>query len=134
LFSPLFYQRCRNLLRPGGMISLQSGTPFYQPTQLDDVCARVASSFNAVRLFLAPVPTYAGGMLALVAAGESHKALRPQAKILRQRYQTLRSPTLYYTPEVHRAAFTLPPRFTSPSSGEMDNWEAPAHEIRRTAV
>jgi hypothetical protein len=38
---------------------------------------------------LAPVPTYAGGMLALVAAGESHKAL----------------------PEVHWAAFTPAPGF-----------------------
>jgi spermidine synthase len=134
LFSTTFYKRCRNLLRPGGMISLQSGAPFYQPRQLDGVCARLASSFNAVRLFLAPVPTYAGGMLALVAAGDSHKALRPQAKILRQRLQGLRSPTLYYTPEVHRAAFTLPPRFVSASSGQMDNGEAPAHEARRTAV
>jgi spermidine synthase len=116
LFSASFYARCRTLLQPGGTIALQSGAPFYQPERLDGVCARLASSFIAVRPFLAPVPSYAVGMLALVAAGETHKALRPPMKILRERHQRLRSETIYYTPEVHRAAFTLPPRFASPAS------------------
>lgn len=124
LFSATFYERCRNLLQPGGIISLQSGAPFYQPQQLDRVCARLGSSFNAVRPFLAPVPTYAGGMLALLVAGESHKALRPQVKILRELYKELRSHTFYYTPEVHRAAFTLPPKFALAASAEVDAGEA----------
>jgi spermidine synthase len=58
---------------------------------------------------MAPVPTYAGGMLALVAAGEDHKALRPAVKILRERVLRVQPRTRYYTPEVHRAAFTLAP-------------------------
>lgn len=119
LFSTSFYERSRNLLKPAGTIALQSGTPFYQPQRLDCISARLASSFNAVRPFLAPVPSYAGGMLALIAAGESHKALRPPMKILRERHKRLRSDTIYYTPEVHRAAFMLPPRFASPASGKV---------------
>ncbi|MDX3968343.1 MAG: polyamine aminopropyltransferase [Bradyrhizobium sp.] len=119
LFTASFYARCRTLLRRGGTIALQSGAPFYQPQQLDGVCARIASCFNAVRPFLAPVPSYAAGMLALVAAGDNHKALRPTMKILRERHQRLRSDTIYYTPEVHRAAFTLPPRFARPGAGKM---------------
>jgi spermidine synthase len=51
-------------------------------------------------------------MLALLAAGDSHKALRPPIKALRERFDRLEPRTAYYTPEVHRAAFTLAPGFT----------------------
>jgi spermidine synthase len=109
LFTAAFYRQCRNLLAPGGMIVVQSGAPFYQPGQLRGVCGRLSCAFPAVRPFMAPVPTYAGGMLALVAAGEDHKALRPAVKILRERVLRVQPRTRYYTPEVHRAAFTLAP-------------------------
>lgn len=117
LFTPAFYRACRKRLRPGGIMTVQSGAPFFQPKELDMVCGRLAVSFAGVRPYLAPVPTYAGGMLALVAAGESHDALRPPCKILRERFGVLQGRTRYYTPEVHRAAFTLAPSF-EPSSVE----------------
>jgi hypothetical protein len=98
--------------------SLQSGAPFYRPGQLESVCNRLASSFGAVRPFLAPVPTYAGGMLALVAAGEDHKTLRPSVKVLRERFQRIVPYTRYYTPEVHRAAFVLAPVFAPVTTRE----------------
>lgn len=115
LFTKAFYDRCRNLLLPGGIIVVQSGAPFYHPQQLEGVCKRLASSFDVVQPFLAPVPSYAGGMLALVAAGENYNALRPSMTILRTRFEQLQPNTSYYTPEVHRAAFVLPPRFRSPA-------------------
>ncbi len=111
LFTPAFYRACRRRLRPGGMIVVQSGAPFFQPKELEMVCGRLAASFAGVRPYLAPVPTYAGGMLALVAAGESRDALRPPCKILRERFGELQDRTRYYTPAVHRAAFTLAPSF-----------------------
>ncbi|WOH67807.1 polyamine aminopropyltransferase [Bradyrhizobium sp. BWA-3-5] len=113
LFTRSFYAHCRKLLHPGGVLSLQSGVPFYNPEQLQAVCGRLAFSFEGVRPYLAPVPSYAGGMLALVAAGESHKALRPPIKTLRERFQRLHLRTDYYSPVIHRAAFTLAPRFGS---------------------
>jgi len=111
LFTAAFYRACRTRLRPGGMIAVQSGAPFFQPQELETVCGRLAGSFAGVRPYLAPVPTYAGGMLALVAAGESRDALRPPCKVLRERFGPLQGRTRYYTPEVHRAAFTLAPSF-----------------------
>ncbi|MBX6425009.1 MAG: polyamine aminopropyltransferase [Variibacter sp.] len=111
LFSESFYRDCRKLLRPRGIVALQSGAPFFQPGELQAVCARLEATFGAARPFLAPVPTYAAGMLALVAAGESLAALRPPMKTLRQRFKALRGKTRYYSPEVHRAAFTLAPSF-----------------------
>jgi spermidine synthase len=111
LFTATFYRACRTRLRPGGMIAVQSGAPFFQPKELETVCGRLAASFPGVRPYLAPVPTYAGGMLALVAAGESRDALRPPCKVLRERFERLQVQAHYYTPEVHRAAFTLAPSF-----------------------
>jgi spermidine synthase len=115
LFTADFYRACRSRLRPGGMIAVQSGAPFFQPKELEMVCGRLAESFAGVRPYLAPVPTYAGGMLALVAAGESRDALRPPCKVLRENFAPLQGRTRYYTPEVHRASFTLAPSF-EPSS------------------
>lgn len=126
LFTRSFYERCRKLLRPNGVLSLQSGAPFYNPEQLQVVCTRLALSFESVRPYVAPVPTYAGGMLALVAAGESHNALRPSKKTLRERFQRLNMRTDYYSPEIHRAAFTLPPRFPSCGTTNGNGLEAAA--------
>lgn len=112
LFTKAFYERCRSLLRPGGVIALQSGASFFNPEQLGDVCSRLAASFEAVQPYLAPVPSYAGGALALIAAGESHKALLPAIKSLRERHHRSRARTSYYTPEIHKAAFTLAAGYT----------------------
>jgi spermidine synthase len=119
LFTTAFYRACQRRLRPGGMVVVQSGAPFFQPGELEMVCDRLAASFAGVRPYLAPVPTYAGGMLALVAAGESRDALLPPCKVLRERFGPLQGRTRYYTPEVHRAAFTLAPSF-EPSSLRKD--------------
>lgn len=115
LFTVGFYEACRSRLRPGGMIVVQSGAPFFQPRDLGRVCERLSGSFAGVRPYIAPVPTYSGGMLALVAAGESREALRPPCKVLRERFGPLQGRMRYYTPEVHRAAFTIPPSFEPPS-------------------
>jgi len=118
LFTAEFYKACRRRLRPGGMIVVQSGAPFFQPDKLEMVCQRLSGSSGGVRPYLAPVPTYAGGMLALVAAGDSSDALRPSTDVLRRRFSVLQGRTRYYTPEVHRAAFTLPPTFAPASRSD----------------
>lgn len=114
LFSETFYRRCRDLLRPGGILVLQSGTLFYQPDQLDDICGRLAPSFAAIRPFMAPVPTYAGGMLALVAASSLRRTLKPPMQALRAHFRRLQGRTRYYTPDVHQAAFAMAPTFALP--------------------
>ncbi len=102
------------------MIALQSGAPFFAPAQLQGVCDQLSSSFKAVRPFLAPVPTYAGGMLALIVAGPTITALAPSMKVLRQRFRDLHLDTRYYNPDIHRAAFVLPPMFADIAVDERD--------------
>jgi spermidine synthase len=111
LFSAAFYRDCQKRLRAGGLITVQSGTPFFQPSELEAACSRLSRCFGTARPFLSPVPTYAGGALALVAAGQTQEHFYPSAEILQQRFHGLVGRTRYYSPEVHRAAFVLPPSF-----------------------
>ena len=111
LFSEAFYRHCRTRLLPGGIVAVQSGAGFHQPELLAKVCDRLGGVFGTAKPFLAPVPTYAAGALALVAAGSSGKALRAPRKILKERFRPLEGRTRYYRPEVHRAAFTMVPVF-----------------------
>jgi len=118
LFTEDFYRACRRRLAPGGIIVAQSGAPFFQPGELDRVIARLAAVFPAAVPYMAPVPTYAGGMLALVAAGDSAEALCPPLGVLDQRFAPLSGATRYYTPEVHRAAFAMAPSFRNATAAE----------------
>lgn len=108
LFSDRFYQRCRSLLRPGGVVSLQSGTPFYHTACLGRRLETLAACFGSARSFLAPVPTYAHGLLALIVAAQAD-VFCPPMDLLRARFGTL--DTVYYSPEVHHAAFVAAPSF-----------------------
>lgn len=110
LFSGEFYQHCRSILRPGGIISVQSGAPFYRVRQLDQALARLTKRFGTASAFLAPVPTYAHGLLALIVASHA-KTFCPPLTVLHTRFARLNDDTRYYSPEVHLAAFVLPPSF-----------------------
>ncbi|HET9904878.1 MAG TPA: polyamine aminopropyltransferase [Xanthobacteraceae bacterium] len=110
LFSDRFYADCRRLLRPRGLIAVQSGAPFYRAAQLQRMLARLQACFGAARAYLAPVPTYAHGLLALMIAGPRDN-FAPARPVLRRRFAKVSAATRYYTPEVHRAAFVMGPRF-----------------------
>ena len=68
LFTDPFYAACRMALRETGVISLQSGCPFYQTTHVTRALSRLRDRFGAAGAYLAPVPTYANGLLALMIA------------------------------------------------------------------
>lgn len=116
LFSDAFYANCRALLRAGGLMVLQSGTPFFRPADLDRICRRLGVHFGAAKPFLAPVPTYAHGQLALIAAGPSAAALCPPLAMLEARSAPLSDRLRYYSPQVHHAAFTLAPALQNSAS------------------
>ncbi|TDR89956.1 polyamine aminopropyltransferase [Enterovirga rhinocerotis] len=111
LFDERFYARCKALLKPDGIVAVQSGTAFFQGVELEILRARLERAFGAARPYLAPVPTYAGGMLALIAATSTEARLRPPPEVLRARLAAIGAQTRYYSPDVHAAAFGLAPAF-----------------------
>lgn len=109
LFTEAFYKDCARCLNPDGIVVNQNGVPFLQGEEVTDTWRRRRPYFADVGFYMAAVPTYVGGLMAL---GWASASLRPRAEsldTLRARFQAAPVATRYYTPDVHQAAFALPP-------------------------
>jgi spermidine synthase len=108
LFTDSFYGHARRRLAPGGILVTQNGVPFLQGTELTGTMRAFQSLFADATCYLATVPTYAGGPMAF-GWGTDGTAREVGLETLAQRVAAAGIATDYYTPEVHRAAFALPP-------------------------
>jgi spermidine synthase len=111
LFTDAFYTQCARLLSADGLVVNQCGVPFMQPDELRDTSRRRRGAFPHVGAYVAAVPTYVGGFMALgFAAKQAGIADLPPA-ILRERAERagIAGKTRYWSPAVHAAAFALPP-------------------------
>jgi spermidine synthase len=108
LFSRDFYADCRRCLNPGGILVTQNGVPFFQAGQLRASMASLRSLFTHATCYLAAVPTYTGGPIALGWASDE-PARRGERGALEARYRASGLATRYYAPDVHEGAFALPP-------------------------
>lgn len=104
LFSQAFYASCRQALRPGGLLVAQTESPFYNAELISRCHAAMQAAFGNARLYLAPVPTYPSGLWSFMAA-----SLGPDPSVPRVDGSWSPEGLRYYSPDVHRAAFTLPP-------------------------
>ena len=111
LFTDQFYAGCARILQPGGLIVNQCGVPFMQPDELQVTSARRARHFPHVSAYVAAVPTYVGGMMALGLASKSARLETCPVSAVRSRAAEagILGLTRYWTPEVHLASFALPP-------------------------
>jgi spermidine synthase len=111
LFTEAFYADCARALGGNGIVVNQSGVPFMQADELRQTSRRRASAFAHVTAYLAAVPTYVGGFMTLgFASGRSDlDAVPPQVLRERAAASGILGHTQYWTPEVHHAAFQLPP-------------------------
>lgn len=109
LFTEDFYAGVKRCLKPGGVMVTQNGVPFFQPDELTSSVSKFRKLFADGGCYIAAIPTYVGGHLAMGWASDD-KALRDvSVETLTARYKaTGQFPTKYWTPEVHRAAFALP--------------------------
>ncbi|CAK0769625.1 spermidine synthase [uncultured Gammaproteobacteria bacterium] len=108
LFTAEFYADCKRCLAPGGILVTQNGVPMFQPQELRNTRDRLRPLFTDVGFFLAAVPTYYGGFMALGWACDNAALRRQTAEQIRPRFEAAGLDPYYYTPEVHVAAFALP--------------------------
>lgn len=108
LFTREFYAGCRRSLTPGGVLVTQNGVPFLQLDELAGSVEHFASLFADAGCYLAPVPTYVGGHMAMGWACDDPAPRQRTVAELAERWQAAGIETRYYTPEVHAAAFALP--------------------------
>ena len=108
LFTRGFYADCRRCLSPGGILVTQNGVPFFQAGQLRASMADLRSLFAHATCYLAAVPTYTGGPIALGWASDvaEHRGAR---ETVAARYRASGLSMRYYSPDVHEGAFALPP-------------------------
>lgn len=105
LFGTDFHRAVFRALRPGGIFVQQSESPFFNRDLIRRVQASLRTVFPVTALYWGVVPTYPGGLWTYSVATRGPDPRAPRAGA----WEALRLATRYYTPEVHRAAFVLPP-------------------------
>lgn len=100
LFQAPFYSDIKRILNPKGMMVELTESPFADTALMRQAIDQMRTVFPVVRMYWGAVPTYPTGMWTYCAASLAPDPATP-----------IRSPegTRYYTNEIHRAAFVLPP-------------------------
>ena len=109
LFTDDFYRNAARILADGGLIVNQCGVPFMQADELRDTSQRRRNFFGHVGAYVAAVPTYVGGFMTLGFAAKQPGLDAVPVETLRARAVAAGISGEYWTPEVHHAAFQLPP-------------------------
>lgn len=101
-----FYAKVARVLRDDGVMVAQSQSPFIHPQELETIVANLAQVFPQVWLYWGVCPSYLGALWTFVYASKTRRPLDgpgPQPGV----HHTLN--TKFYSAEVHRGLFALPP-------------------------
>jgi spermidine synthase len=109
LFSAKFYAGCKRCLNKGGVLVTQNGVPIFQPSELTSSIGKFRTLFADGACYVAAIPTYVGGHMAMGWATDNKNLRRTPVKTIAARYRSAGSfATRYWSPEMHVAAFALP--------------------------
>ncbi len=109
LFTREFYTDCKALLNPRGVLVTQSGLVSVHPEPVANTAASFRELFEFPGFCLICVPAFSGGFMALGFATDASDIAAPNLQTLRDRWAALDISTRYYSPDMHQAAFVLPP-------------------------
>ncbi len=126
LYTTDFFQQCRQVLAPGGAMTLHLGSPAAQTAQVAEISTRLNSVFRIVRPYTMFIPLY-GSLWAMACASDkldpkSFTADEIDRRIEHRKLIDLR----YYNGETHEGVFALPnfvrdmvapPRLRQPARG-----------------
>jgi spermidine synthase len=108
LFTEAFYRSCKRSLKPGGILTNQNGVPFMQADEITMTYRRRRKSFKDAGFYVAAIPSYYGGFMALGWASDNTRARAVLPATIKKRFQAAKLKTKYYTPEIHAGCFGLP--------------------------
>ena len=109
LFGKKFYGGCRRCLTEDGIIVTQNGVPFVQGEELRETLAVFRQLFRSATCYRAGVPAYIGGDMTFGWGSEDNAHAEIDSETLHGRFVASGIVTDYYTPDVHKGAFALPP-------------------------
>src|SRR5215213_6350032 len=81
LFSQKFYTACKRSMAPGGVMVTQNGVPILQPAELTSGIAKFRQLFADGYCYVAAIPTYIGGQMAMGWATDNVRLRELPAKI-----------------------------------------------------
>jgi spermidine synthase len=105
LFSRAFYTNVKNALKSGGIVAVQSESPFGLKKETATILEKMRSIFPLARLYWGPIPCYPFGTWSFAFCsknGQEPAVRRPRAA------ETIETTARYYNRDVHSAAFVLP--------------------------
>jgi spermidine synthase len=109
LFTAAFYAACKNCMASRAIMVTQNGVPFLQAAELETSVGYFQKLFADASCYVAAIPTYVGGHMAIGWAATDPTLRRVAVEVLNNRYAAAgRFFTKYWTPEVQCAAFALP--------------------------
>lgn len=102
LFAQEFYRDLHAALKEDGMFVAQTEPPWASKTFLPELHGVFHKIFPIVKLFLANIPTYQSGMYSFTVCSKKYDptVIQPGKHV---------PDTKYYSSDMHKAAFTLPP-------------------------
>jgi spermidine synthase len=105
LFAQEFYRDLYAALREDGMFVAQTESPWVNQDLIPGLHEGLRQVFPIVRLYLAAIPTYQSGLFSFTVCSKRYDptAVQENAPAL---------VTKYYSPDIHPAAFVLPPFVT----------------------
>jgi spermidine synthase len=110
LFTASFYQEVYRILRPGGLITVQSESPSFNPKAFTELnpCLKGIFGQDQVHCYLVFIPTYPTGLWSLTYC--SKDGPHPIADLDRAKSAAFAKENglRYYNEDVHQAAFCLP--------------------------
>ncbi|AFZ36903.1 Spermidine synthase [Stanieria cyanosphaera PCC 7437] len=110
LFTKSFYQDVYRCLRPGGLITVQSESPSFNPKAFVELnqCLKQVFGNDQVHCYLVFIPMYPSGMWSLTYC--SKQGAHPLKNFQRDRAITFAQEQnlTYYNADIHQAAFCLP--------------------------
>ncbi|MCD8522435.1 MAG: polyamine aminopropyltransferase [Saccharospirillaceae bacterium] len=108
LFTSDFYQDEKTCLNPGGIMVAQNGVPFMQGQEVTNTFQRLSKLYRDASFYVAPVPTYIGGLMSLAWATDNAELRKQSVEQIAERVAAAGFETRFYNADVHVAAFALP--------------------------
>jgi spermidine synthase len=108
LYSAEFFQQLRNVLAPGGALTLHLGSPVAQPARVAELAQRLNAIFRVVRVYTMYIPLY-GSLWAMAVCSDKLDPKAFTADEIDRRIDARRLQALqYYNGETHEGVFALP--------------------------
>ena len=105
LFLRDFYAKAAKALKPGGIMTAQTESPYWNANMVGAIYREIGSAFEILAPYMGWVPSYPSGAWSWAFASND---TTPDAYLDEKRTAKLEETTRYYNREVHRGAFLLP--------------------------